>query len=149
VRMEDAWAHGVQFAIAGVCFLLLFALAFAGGLGEDDRPSAAQSTLLVSGLVLLYGVVALALRARWRRHGAQMVNASMIALLALLEATSALIVVEGIGGRPSAALLGRRGGHSGGLGREPRGLAADLVGSRNARAHRRPGSAAPHIDSCA
>jgi hypothetical protein len=187
VRMEDAWAHGVQFAIAGVCFLLLFALAFGGGLGEDDRPSAAQSTLLVSGLVLLvattvrfgqvtvgrhnavhpgtvvwlatlyalialfasvkrrsavcllaaavalgvaavefvewidssssigdngyrwiffglmllYGAVAVALRGSWRRHGAQMVNASMIALLALLEATSALIVVEGIGGRPS------------------------------------------------
>jgi hypothetical protein len=56
-RMEDSWSRGVQFVIALAAFAVLFGLAFRMTPQEGQRPSAAQSALLVSGLAALVAAV--------------------------------------------------------------------------------------------
>jgi hypothetical protein len=53
VRLDNSWANGVHFAVSGVAFLLLFALALMGGGDEGGRPTAEQSALFVAALFLL------------------------------------------------------------------------------------------------
>jgi hypothetical protein len=60
VRMDSAWSHGVMLAVAGVCFVVIFGLGFAGPLGDDGgvpRPTAEQSALLLAALVMLVAAV--------------------------------------------------------------------------------------------
>jgi hypothetical protein len=52
-RMESSWSHGPHFAISIAAFAVLFALALRGPPEPGPRPTAAQSALLASGLVVL------------------------------------------------------------------------------------------------
>jgi hypothetical protein len=53
VRLGNAWANGVHFAVAGVGFLFLLGLALMGGKPEDGKPTPEQSALFIAALVVL------------------------------------------------------------------------------------------------
>jgi hypothetical protein len=58
IRLEDSWARGVHFAVVGVGFLIVYVLGLTRPSQEDGRPTAEQSALLASSLVLLVFTVA-------------------------------------------------------------------------------------------
>lgn len=53
IRLESSWSRTVHFAVAGVAFLVLFALALRMPNEEGGRPTAEQSALFAAGLVVL------------------------------------------------------------------------------------------------